>query len=231
MKKLGFLMITILLVSGLVACGKKKVEGVQGDSHINEMESSEIEHSTESEPEKEDVKQNEQANGLESEDKQVKEEQSDNQSTSVENEQKQMALDTLKELLEEAKDGRVYKLASEIYVGKTKRNEVYDLIGEPEEKGDFDRYHGSMGYASYDLAYDDKDVLKEARYRGTKVERQSNLGGITVNDLKKQIGEPDEIREISMTDEKNYIYRFGQYEFQFVMNADGAANHVILLKQ
>ncbi|MBW8351399.1 YjgB family protein [Bacillus sp. IITD106] len=226
MAKLRLIIFSILLVSGLVACGEKKVEEGHSASHINEGKSPG--DSIESDSEKEYIKDKEHVNEP---DKQVKEEKSKNESTSVEDEQKQMAIDTLKGLVENANDGRVYKLGDGIYVGKTKRNEVYDLIGEPEEKGEFDRYHGSMGNASYDLAYDDKDVLKEARYRGTNVERQTNLGGITVNDLKNQIGEPNEIREISKTDEKNYIYRIGQYELQFVMDASGTADHVNLLKQ
>src|SRR5690606_17213312 len=100
MMKWGVLPIAILLMSGLAACGGNNV----GDRHINDRKSTEMEHSTGAGPEKEHVKDKEQVNEPNSEDKKVKEEQSENQSTSVENEQKQMAIDTLKGLVENAKD-------------------------------------------------------------------------------------------------------------------------------
>lgn len=150
------------------------------------------------------------------------------EATSDEELQKEMALDTLAKIVEDAKIGRVYRLSNGIYVGKTTRKEVTDVIGEPEEKDTFDHYHGSMGNASYGLAYDGKGILTEARYFGTNVERQTNLGGITTEDLIEQLGEPDQKREISSTNETNFIYQVGEFELQFVMKKDGTVDHVNL---
>ncbi|MFC5603470.1 DUF4309 domain-containing protein [Sporosarcina koreensis] len=142
--------------------------------------------------------------------------------------QKEMALDVLAGIFEDAKTGKVYRLSDGIYIGKTTRKEVIEMIGEPEEKDTFDHYHGSMGNASYDLAYNEKGILKEARYFGTNVERQTNLGGITTKDLIENIGEPDQKREMNSTNETNYIYQVGDFELQFIMQEDGTTDHVNL---
>lgn len=152
----------------------------------------------------------------------------ENETTSDENLQKEMALDTLAEIVEDAETGLVYRLSEGVYIGQTTRQEVIELIGEPEEKDTFDRYHGSMGNASYDLAYDEEGILAEARYFGTNVERQTNLGGITTKDLIDLLGEPVEKREIASTNETNYSYEVKDFELQFIMKDDGTADHVNL---
>ena len=96
---------------------------------------------------------------------------------------------------------------------------------------EFDFYHGSMGNASYQIAYDEKDVMKEARYFGTNVERQTNLGGITKEDVLKYAGEPVEERKIPSTGETNLVYHIGSYELQFVLVKNGTTDHVNLLKK
>ncbi|MBS4219154.1 DUF4309 domain-containing protein [Bacillus sp. FJAT-49711] len=248
MKKSSCLIISIILLLGLGACDQKKVDEANSQtdgsksnaaenketdaSQSNAAENDETNDSPSNESETEENHSDEAGSKEEQEVNDSESEEGHTENQSVESEQKQMAIDTLNDLVKDAKDGRVYKLGDGIYIGKTKRDEVYELIGEPEEKENgFERYHGSMGNASYDLAYDDGGVLKEARYRGTNVERQTNLGGITVQDLKEQIREPDEIRKISKTDEINYIYRLGLFELQFVMGPDGTADHVNIMEQ
>lgn len=150
----------------------------------------------------------------------------------ISDEQKQMAIETLKGIVEDTEKGIVYRFASGFTVGESTREEVYAEISEPEEQvGEFDFYHGSMGQASYQIAYDEDDVMQEARYYGTNVERQTNLGGITKEDLLKEIGEPAEERTISATGETNVIYYLGDYELQFILGEDGTADHVNLLKK
>lgn len=150
----------------------------------------------------------------------------------IPDEQKQMAIETLKGIVKDAEQGTVYRFASGFTVGESTREEVYAEISEPEEQaGEFDFYHGSMGQASYQIAYDENDVMKEARYYGTNVERQTNLGGITKEDLLKEIGEPAEERTISATGETNVIYYLGDYELQFILGEDGTTDHVNLLKK
>lgn len=152
-------------------------------------------------------------------------------SGSVEVEQKQMAIDTLNGLAKDAKEGKVYRPDQGFIIGKTTRNDIVNAIGEPEEKkGDYDHYHGSMGNPSVAFKYDGKGVLEEARYFGTNVERQTNLGGITEEDLTKQLGKPADSRRIESTGEQNIRYHFNDFELQFIIGKDGTPDHVNLKK-
>lgn len=207
MGKILNIFLPLLLIALLTGCSNNKDEGeTEVDTPIENVEKS-VDDSDEI---IEDEKINE------------------SEPTSDDNLQKEMALETLIGIFEDAKTGKVFRLSDGIYIGKTSRKEVVDLIGEPEEKDTFDHYHGSMGNASYDLAYNENGVLTEARYLGTNVERQTNLGGITTKDLIDQIGEPDQKREIDSTNETNYIYKVGEYELQFIMKNDETTDHVNL---
>lgn len=146
--------------------------------------------------------------------------------------QKQMALDVLNAIFNDAEQGIVYRLSSGFTIGESTRSEVYAQISEPEERiGGYDYYHGSMGQASYKILFDENDVMKEARYFGTNVERQTNLGGITREDLLQEQGEPDAERKIPDTGETNLIYYVGDYELQFVIGGNGSTDHVNLLEK
>lgn len=150
---------------------------------------------------------------------------------SLEDEQKQMAIDMLNDLVTDAKEGKVYRPDQGFIIGKTARNDIVKAIGEPDEKiGGYDHYHGSMGNPSVAFKYDGKDVLDEARYFGTNVERQTNLGGITEEDLIEQLGKPADSRRIESTGEKNIRYHLNDFELQFVIGKDGTPDHVNLKK-
>ncbi|GEM_PF-872798 len=153
----------------------------------------------------------------------------DSSSTDADQAQKQMALDTLTGLVEDAKKGKVYRLTDSFYVGKTTQTDVHNEIGKPERQDTFDRYTGSMGQASYDLRYDKNGVLAEARYLGTNVERQTNLGGITSADIVKQLGQPATKRPLPETKQTSYIFDIGNFQLQFVMSEKDTADHVNLL--
>ncbi|WP_186670912.1 hypothetical protein [Sporosarcina sp. BP05] len=101
---------------------------------------------------------------------------SDNKSedSAINGEQTKMAIDALKGLVLRCKGRRVFRLSDGFYIGKTSRKHIQDSIGKPEISDSYDHYTGSMGQASYDLSYDSKGILKEARYFGTNVERQTN---------------------------------------------------------
>ncbi|GKV55358.1 hypothetical protein NCCP2222_13050 [Sporosarcina sp. NCCP-2222] len=151
--------------------------------------------------------------------------------TTVEDEQKQMALDMLNGLAERAEEGKVYQPDQGFIIGKTTRKDVYNAIGEPEEKNQgYEHYHGSMGNPSVAFKYNGDGVLQEARYFGTNVERQTNLGGITEEDLTAQLGRPDDIRKIEATGEKNIRYHVGEFELQFIIGDNGKPDHVNLKK-
>lgn len=153
-------------------------------------------------------------------------------SEEISGEQKQMAVETLKGIVKDAEKGMVYRFASGFTVEESTREEVYAAISEPEEKaGEFDFYHGSMGQASYQIRYDENDVMQEVRYFGANVERQTNLGGITKEDLIKEIGKPEGERTISAAGETNIVYHVGDYELQFILGKDGTVDHINLLKK
>lgn len=168
----------------------------------------------------------------ETEDAEANDEETGSAGEEIPDEQKQMAIETLKGIVKDAEQGMVYRFASGFTVGESTREEVYAEIAEPEEQaGEFDFYHGSMGQASYQIKYDENDVMQEARYFGTNVERQTNLGGITKEDLMKEIGKPEEERTISATGETNIVYHVDDYELQFILGEDGTTDHVNLLKK
>lgn len=147
----------------------------------------------------------------------------------IEAEQKKMALNMLNAVAQDAKEGKVYRPDNGFRIGQTERDAVHKTIGEPEEKeAGYEHYHGSMGNPSVAFKYDGNGILEEARYFGTNVERQTNLGGITEKDLTEQLGEPLEIREMKETEEKNIRYHRGEFELQFIIGKDGTVDHVNL---
>ena len=195
-------------------------------------ESSEDEHSDEEDSTNSDNDSSNTETTPDNEDTTDSESESDDTSdtdSAIDSEQKQMALDTLNELVEAGKEGKVYRLTDQFYIGKTTQTDVYNTIGQPERQDTFDRYTGSMGRASYDLRYNKKGLLVEARYLGTNVERQTNLGGITTADLTEQLGQPDTKRQLAETKQTNYIYKFDPYQIQFVLNEKDTVDHVNLL--
>ncbi|MBB4824718.1 hypothetical protein HNO89_001942 [Sporosarcina luteola] len=151
--------------------------------------------------------------------------------TTMEDEQKQMALDMLNGLADRAKEGKVYQPDQGFIIGKTTRKDVYNTIGEPEEKDEgYEHYHGSMGNPSVAFKYNENGVLEEARNFGTNVERQTNLGGITESDLKEQLGKPVDTRKIKTTGETNIRYHMSDFELQFIIGKDGTPDHINLKK-
>ncbi|MCM3757102.1 DUF4309 domain-containing protein [Sporosarcina aquimarina] len=244
--KQNLLLLTMLLSGGLAACSASPTDETtdstqqeMGDSVQNETGG----NAAGQNDEEEQTSNNEQSEADETQDSQNSEEttsseadenkdHSSHESTadeSIDKEQKKMAIDTLNDLVLDGKKGKVYHLNDNFYVGKTTQTDVYNTIGKPERKDTFDRYTGSMGQASYDLRYNEKGLLVEARYLGTNVERQTNLGGISSKDLVEQLGNPDEKRMLEDSNQTSYIYELGSYEIQFVMTEKDNADHVNLL--
>lgn len=245
MKK-NLMLLTMLLSGGLAACSASPTDETTNSTQqeIGDSVQNETDGNTGGQNQEEDqTSNNEQSQSDETQDSQ----DSDGTSTSevnsnegqsgqtgtadesIDKEQKKMAIDTLNDLVLDGKKGKVYHLNDNFYVGKTTQTDVYNTIGKPERQDTFDRYTGSMGQASYDLRYNEKGLLVEARYLGTNVERQTNLGGISSKDLVEQLGNPDEKRMLKDSDQTSYIYELGSYEIQFVMNEKDKADHVNLL--
>lgn len=245
MKKVS-IMLTILLSGSLAACSAPASDETVNpsqqetnehepsasngnDSSLSDSENSTTEADESKTDDDKDSERNDEAKDKDEETNENASNQESSQEDSIDKEQKQMAIDTLNGLVEDGKKGKVYHLNDGFFVGKTTQTDVYNTIGKPERQDTFDRYTGSMGQASYDLRYDENGLLVEARYLGTNVERQTNLGGITSADLREQLGKPDELRKLTKTHQTNYIYKLGTYEIQFIMTEKDKADHVNLL--
>ncbi|WP_432355440.1 YjgB family protein [Sporosarcina sp. A2] len=223
MKKNPMLLMLVLTAS-LTACAPSPSEGGNKSTHQqSETRNHDGSVEEESKGSEQESEQEQSTDGSQSSDS------SDSTEDAVDQGQKQIAIETLNSLVEEGRKGKVYRLTDQFYVGKTTQTDVYNAIGKPERQDTFDRYNGSMGQASYDLRYNEKGVLVEARYLGTNVERQTNLGGITSEDLVKQIGEPDEKHTLKETSQISYIYKIDGYQLQFILNEKDTADHVNLL--
>ena len=245
MKKYPILM-TILMTGGLAACSaapsnetdnpsqQEPDDSVQNETGQTTSDQNHEEDQTadDKQPQSDETQDSHASDQTSESEVDDNNEQSDSNSSpedSIDKEQKQMAIDTLNGLVSEGKKGKVYHLNDNFFVGKTTQTDVFNAIGKPELQDTFDRYTGSMGQASYDLRYNEKGILVEARYLGTNVERQTNLGGITSKDLVDQLGKPDEKRTLNETEQVSYIYEFGSYEIQFIINEKDQADHVNLV--
>ena len=218
MKKTYWVIILLAVLLLSVACSEEKSDSEQNDVEKQSVSPQEGTKDTGTPSGNTDDKEDAMTDSTSSE-------------TTVEDEQKQMALDMLKKLTEDANKGKVYRPDQGFIIGKTTRDDVYNTIGESEEKDNgYEHYHGSMGNPSVAFKYDGKGTLEEARYFGTNVERQTNLGGITEEDLTEQLGKPSDIRKIETTGEKNIRYHIGDFELQFIIGKDGTPDHVNLKK-
>lgn len=242
MKK-NLMLLTILLSGGLAACSASPTDETtnstqqeMGDSVQNETDGNaggqnyeEDQTSNNEQSQSDEAQDSDGTPASEENDNQGQSGQAGTADESIDKEQKKMAIDTLNDLVLDGKKGKVYHLNDNFYVGKTTQTDVYNTIGKPERQDTFDRYTGSMGQASYDLRYNEKGLLVEARYLGTNVERQTNLGGISSKDLVEQLGNPDEKRMLKDSNQTSYIYELGNFEIQFVMTEKDKADHVNLL--
>lgn len=146
--------------------------------------------------------------------------------------QQQMAKDKLNEFYKPALDGRMPGYVSDFQVGKTTRSEVYDRLDKPAKvEGGFEFYTATMGQPGYALSYR-SDVLQEIRYFGTNVERQTNIGGMTIRMLWQQWYAPKssvfigsgKTRQIKVT------YLRGDYKLELIFNTPTDLDHINLVK-
>lgn len=143
--------------------------------------------------------------------------------------EKQMAMDTLNSFYKLALQGRTPDLL-DLTVGKSKRSEVVKRLGEPEEtNGGFEGYPAQMGHPGYAFLYR-YGVIHEVRYFGTNVERQTNIGGITLSMLRQQWGKPAHSTVIHFGGKKQIkeTYRRGDYKLEFIFNSETDLDHINL---
>ncbi|MEJ8307194.1 YjgB family protein [Saccharibacillus sacchari] len=121
-------------------------------------------------------------------------------------------------------------------VGQTKRSDIIDKFGQPDvtrtSVNGFDSYTANMGNPGYAMSYTAAGVLKEIRYFGTNVERQTNIGGITMAMVKKSWYTPTSTTTIKNgnTTQTKLTYKRGDYNLEFIFNNSLDLSHINLVK-
>ncbi|WP_077325041.1 YjgB family protein [Virgibacillus siamensis] len=154
--------------------------------------------------------------------------------TAILNTSNQGAVNTLNKIYNSASKGEMPGNVQGLKIDKSTERAVHQKLGIPQKvEGQFDLYHWEMGQPGFGFAYHNDNTIKEIRYFGTGVERQTNLGGITPDLLGDQLGTADEILNVPGTDEVDYVYKTGNYELHFVIGNnpiingfDQTVNHV-----
>lgn len=142
------------------------------------------------------------------------------------------ALQTLNSFYKPALQGQFPGLKG-LTVEKSTRKDVYKAIGKPEMPGKdsdaFDVYHAEMGHPGYAISYK-LNKIREMRYFGTNVERDDNIGGITVKMLVQQWGAPKSstVFKSGKTTQKKIIYIRGDYQLEFIFNNNTDLDHINL---
>ncbi|MGE7824352.1 YjgB family protein [Paenibacillus sp. NPDC093718] len=146
------------------------------------------------------------------------------------------ALKTLNSFYKPALKGQFPGAVSGLTIGKNTKQDVYKAIGEPSVPGKhadaFDVYGANMGNPGYAFSYK-LNKIREIRYFGTNVERQTNIGGITMKMLKQNWFAPDatttfktgKIKQTKLT------YNRGDYKLEFIFNSSTELDHINLLKK
>jgi len=146
---------------------------------------------------------------------------------------KAQALQTLNSFYKPALKGQFPGAMAGLTVGVSTRKDVQKQIGEPELPGKdsdaFDVYHAEMGHPGYAVSYK-LNKIREIRYFGTNVERQTNIGGITLKMLVHNWGRPDATKTIKNGKlvQKKVVYKRGDYLLSFIFNNDTDLDHINL---
>ncbi|WFB60999.1 YjgB family protein [Paenibacillus sp. BR1-192] len=146
------------------------------------------------------------------------------------------ALKTLNSFYKPALKGQFPGAVSGLTIGKSTKQDVYKAIGEPSVPGKdadaFDVYGANMGNPGYAFSYK-LNKIREMRYFGTNVERQTNIGGITMKMLKKNWFAPDATTTFKngKTKQTKLTYHRGEYKLEFIFNSSTELDHINLLKK
>lgn len=146
------------------------------------------------------------------------------------------ALKTLNSFYKPALKGQFPGAVSGLTIGKSTKQDVYKVIGEPPVPGKdadaFDVYGANMGNPGYAFSYK-LNKIREMRYFGTNVERQTNIGGITMKMLKKNWFAPDATTTFKngKTKQTKLTYHRGEYKLEFIFNSSTELDHINLLKK
>ncbi|MCY7782012.1 MULTISPECIES: YjgB family protein [unclassified Bacillus (in: firmicutes)] len=154
------------------------------------------------------------------------------QTSTISEDTNHSAAELVKNLYNTAYTGEMPQQVQGLTINKSTKGDVHAALGEPERPvgGDnrFDLYHWNMGQPGYGFSYHKDMTISEIRYFGTGVERQLNLGGVTPEVLRNELGPANRVLTVPFTDEIDYVYDTGQYELHFVIGTDQTADHVNL---
>lgn len=146
------------------------------------------------------------------------------------------ALKTLNSFYKPALKGQFPGAVSGLTIGKSTKQDVYKAIGEPSVAGKhadaFDIYGANMGNPGYAFSYK-LNKIREMRYFGTNVERQTNIGGITMKMLKQNWFAPDATTtfKTGKVKQTKLTYNRGDYKLEFIFNSSTELDHINLLKK
>ncbi|GGH28477.1 YjgB family protein [Paenibacillus segetis] len=146
----------------------------------------------------------------------------------------EQALKTLNSFYKPALKGQFPGSVSDLTIGESTREDVFELMGEPYEQGDdaesFIIYHAEMGHPGYAFLFK-LDKIREMRYFGTNVERGTNIGGITKKMLFKNWYAPDSRTTIKngKVKQTKITYLRGDYKLEFIFNSSTDLDHINLL--
>ncbi|ANA82152.1 DUF4309 domain-containing protein [Paenibacillus glucanolyticus] len=148
----------------------------------------------------------------------------------------EQALQKLNSFYKPALKGQFPGSVSGLTIGKSTKQDVYKTIGEPSLPGKdadaFDLYGANMGNPGYAFSYK-LNKIREMRYFGTNVERQTNIGGITMKMLKQNWFAPDATSTFKngKTTQTKLTYNRGDYKLEFIFNSSTELDHMNLLKK
>ncbi|OMF66078.1 YjgB family protein [Paenibacillus glucanolyticus] len=148
----------------------------------------------------------------------------------------EQALQKLNSFYKPALKGQFPGAVSGLTIGKSTKQDVYKTIGEPSLPGKdadaFDLYGANMGNPGYAFSYK-LNKIREMRYFGTNVERQTNIGGITMKMLKQNWFAPDATSTFKngKTTQTKLTYNRGDYKLEFIFNSSTDLDHMNLLKK
>jgi hypothetical protein len=158
------------------------------------------------------------------------------QAATVSQSDTQHALQTLNSFYKPALNGHFPGVVSSFTVGKTTKEEVIKAIGKapmPAKDADsYDVYGAEMGNPGYAFNYK-LDRIREMRYFGTNVERQTNIGGITIAMVKKNWFTPNSTTTIKTGGKTQTMLTYirGAYKLQLVFNSPTDLDHINLLQK
>lgn len=148
----------------------------------------------------------------------------------------EQALEKLNSFYKPALKGQFPGAVSGLTIGQSTKQDVYKKIGEPSMPGKnadaFDSYGAHMGNPGYAFSYK-QNKIQEMRYFGTNVERQTNIGGMTMKMVKQNWFAPDATSTFKngKTTQTKLTYNRGDYKLEFIFNSSTDLDHINLLKK